>query len=155
MDKQGYLFFFGSVGALLGAVTSLGLSFTALPALVIGGIIGSAFWKLCAAQYMVKLLYSSCKGQYRDRGYYIDQYCISVVASAVVGIGLAAVTTATFPSIFATWYTAIAVGAVIGSTATIIGKLTAEFYFQKKEDPSQSFEPKEATTVETPRFPSG
>ncbi|WP_341811661.1 hypothetical protein [Wolbachia endosymbiont (group A) of Conops quadrifasciatus] len=98
--------------SVIGALTGLGLSFTALSPLVIGGIIAAIPAILVSA-------YDICTGEYSKK----DLFAIAVlcVASAAIGVGLAAAETAIFPGAMLGLGSAALAGATIGVIALIAG----------------------------------
>jgi|GEM_PF-1570954 len=121
------------VGAVIGALAGLGLSFTALSPLVAGGIIGAISPALLA---LVAIGLRYC---YRDKvnkwkkeegivekriiAAFIPPFLFATIASVAVGVGLAATANVVLPGVFATWW-AIAAGAGIGALALPTGIVT-------------------------------
>lgn len=95
--------------SVIGALTGLGLSFTALSPLVIGGIVAAVPVILLAA-------YSICKGECSKKDLFI--FARLCVTSAAIGVGLAAAATAIFPGAM---LGAALAGATIGVIAPIAG----------------------------------
>ncbi|MDR2045969.1 MAG: hypothetical protein LBP77_03240 [Rickettsiales bacterium] len=129
----GYIAAVGSIiGCLVGALAGLGLSFTALSPLVIGGAVGAVFPALLAfvaigARYCFRNEINELK---KEEGF-VEKRVIAAlmplfipmtVISIATGVGLAAATNAVLLGIFATWW-AIAVGAGIGAIALLAGSL--------------------------------
>ncbi|WP_425384334.1 hypothetical protein [Wolbachia endosymbiont (group B) of Eupithecia inturbata] len=106
------------IGAAIGALTGLELSFTALSPLVMGGIVGSIAPALIAALCARKLLYKFCKKDYikKNEKYVPIYFGISALASAAIGVGLAA---ATMPGATLGMGSAALAGAVIGVIAPV------------------------------------
>ncbi|MCM1002538.1 hypothetical protein [Wolbachia pipientis] len=122
MDKstRGIILIVG-LGAVLGGLTGLGLSFTALSPLVIGGIVAAVPAILFVA---LGVYYSVRKGEFRKEDLFAAA-CICV-AGAAIGVGLAAAATAIFP-VQCLEQDLHLTGAVIGAIAPIAGILAAEY----------------------------
>ncbi|MDR3131949.1 MAG: DUF3482 domain-containing protein [Rickettsiales bacterium] len=123
MDKstRGIILIVG-LGAVLGGLTGLGLSFTALSPLVIGGIVAAVPLILLNAW----LVYDDVrKGEFRKEDLFAAA-CICV-AGAAIGVGLAAAATAIFPGAMLGAGSAALTGAVIGAIAPIAGILATEY----------------------------
>ncbi|MDX5495981.1 MAG: hypothetical protein O7198_04880 [Wolbachia endosymbiont of Nomada marshamella] len=112
MDKGGLILL--GVASVIGALTGLGLSFTALSPLVIGGIVAAVPVILLAAC-------SICKGGCSKK----DLFSMAV-ASAAIGVGLAAAATAIFPGAMLGMGSAALAGATIGVIAPIAGLFVVE-----------------------------
>ncbi|MGL9778873.1 MAG: hypothetical protein ACR5K5_01140 [Wolbachia sp.] len=111
MDEEGLVF----LGVLLtGAPTGLGLSFTALSPLVIGGIVAAVPVILAAAYFM-------CKEGYSKE--YLFKMAVAAASAAAIGVGLAAAATAIFPGAMLGMGSAALTGAAIGVIAPIAGVL--------------------------------
>ncbi|WP_241654148.1 hypothetical protein [Wolbachia endosymbiont of Laodelphax striatellus] len=85
--------------ATIGALTGLGLSFTALSPLVMGGIVGSIAPALITALLAGRILYQFYKKdsiEKDDKDNFVFGSIITP-ASAAIGVGLAAAATAVFP----------------------------------------------------------
>ena len=117
MDKEDL----GLLGVLsIGAPTGLGLSFTALSPLVIGGIVAAVPVVLFAA------FITYCKVQEKEFSKQ-DLFMMAVFAAsaAAIGVGLAAAATAIFPGAMLGMGSAALTGAAIGAIAPIAGLLVA------------------------------
>ncbi|WP_338481764.1 hypothetical protein [Wolbachia endosymbiont (group A) of Nomada hirtipes] len=117
--NKGDLILLGAV-SVIGALTGLGLSFTALSPLVIGGIVAAVPSILFAAY----LIYNDVKiGEFSKTDLFmLACFC---VASAAIGVGLAAAATAIFPGAMLGMGSAALAGAVIGAIAPIAGVFAA------------------------------
>ncbi|WP_419247085.1 hypothetical protein ACJZL1_05025 [Wolbachia endosymbiont of Rhagoletis indifferens] len=107
--------------SVIGALTGLGLSFTALSPLVIGGIIAAIPAILVSAHG----IYDSVKkGEFSKK----DLFMLAgvCVTSAAIGVGLAAAATAIFPGAMLGMGSAALAGATIGVIAPIIASLAME-----------------------------
>lgn len=123
-DTKAMLFALG-IATSIGALTGLGLSFTTLSPLVMGGIVGSIFPALITALFAGVLLYKFCKKDHierDDKGFPIF-FGIVTLASAATGVGLAAAATAISPSIMLGMGSAALAGAIIAPIAVIAGFL--------------------------------
>ncbi len=101
---------------ITGALTGLGLSFTALSPLVIGGIVAAVPVILLTADDI-------CEGR-NSKG---NLFTMSIfVASAAIGFGLAAAATTIFPGAMLGLGSAALVSATIGVIAPIAGFFVAE-----------------------------
>ncbi|WP_353273446.1 hypothetical protein [Wolbachia endosymbiont (group A) of Agelastica alni] len=109
--------------SVIGAFTGLGLSFTALSPLVIGGIVGSITPALIAAFCAVALLCKFCTKDpiEKDNKENTLLFVIGTLASAAIGVGLAAAATAIFPGAMLGMGSAALAGATIGVIAPIAG----------------------------------
>ncbi|WP_353285159.1 hypothetical protein [Wolbachia endosymbiont (group A) of Beris morrisii] len=114
--------------SVIGAFTGLGLSFTALSPLVIGGIVGSITPALIAAFCAVVLLCKFCTKDpiEKDNKENILLFVIGTLASAAIGVGLAAAATAIFPGAMLGMESAALAGAIIGVIAPIVGILATQ-----------------------------
>ncbi|WP_386086728.1 hypothetical protein [Wolbachia endosymbiont (group A) of Norellia spinipes] len=110
MDK-GDLILLG-VASVIGALTGLGLSFTALSPLVIVGIIADVPVILLTACDI-------CEGECSKKDLF--NMAVLCVASAAIGVGLAAAATAIFPGAMLGIGSAALTGAAIGAIAPIAG----------------------------------
>ncbi|WP_341820648.1 hypothetical protein [Wolbachia endosymbiont (group A) of Myopa testacea] len=115
-NTKGFLIFC-SAASVIGALTGLGLSFTALSPLVIGGIVADVPVILLAA-------YGICKVEFYKKDLF--EMAVSCVASAAIGVGLAAAATAIFPGAILGMGSAALAGATIGVIAPIIAFLAME-----------------------------
>ncbi|WP_264732053.1 hypothetical protein [Wolbachia endosymbiont (group A) of Sphaerophoria taeniata] len=115
MDKGGLILLV--VASVIGALTGLGLSFTALSPLVIGGIVAAVSVILLAAC-------SICKGGCSKKDLF--SMAVSCVASAAIGVGLAAAATAIFPGAMLGMGSAALADATIGVIAPIAGLFVVE-----------------------------
>ncbi|WP_423349062.1 hypothetical protein [Wolbachia sp. wLmal] len=102
--------------SVIGALTGLGLSFTALSTLVIGGIVAA----------VPSILFAACiiRGSVQEGTFSKkDLFGMAVlcVASAAIGVGLAAAATAIFPGAMLGMQSLALTGAVIGAIAPIAG----------------------------------
>lgn len=114
-DTKGFLIFCGAA-SVIGALTGLGLSFTALSPLVIGGIIAAIPAILASAHG----IYDSVKkGEFSKK--YLFEMAVLCVASAAIGVGLAAAATAIFPGAMLGMGSAALAGVTIGAIAPIAG----------------------------------
>ncbi|WP_265029954.1 hypothetical protein [Wolbachia endosymbiont (group A) of Philonthus cognatus] len=106
--------------SVTGALIGLGLSFTALSPLVIGGIVGSIIPACFAGFCIVNLLYKFFKKDLIEKNDKTAPIVWSIItfASAAIGVGLAAAATAIFPGAM---LGAALAGAVIGVIAPIAG----------------------------------
>ncbi|WP_265041897.1 hypothetical protein [Wolbachia endosymbiont (group B) of Melanostoma mellinum] len=104
----------------IGALTGLGLSFTALSPLVMGGII---------AAIPALLHFALCTGERLSQSQFSYAHACAhaclFVASAAIGVGLAAAATAISPSIMLGMGSAALAGAIIAPIAVIAGFLVA------------------------------
>ncbi|MFV1011068.1 hypothetical protein JR053_02090 [Wolbachia endosymbiont of Nasonia vitripennis] len=100
----------------IGALTGLGLSFTALSPLVMGGII---------AAIPALLHFALCTGERLSQSQFSYAHACLFVASAAIGVGLAAAATAISPSIMLGMGSAALAGAIIAPIAVIAGFLVA------------------------------
>lgn len=125
-DTKEMLFALG-IATPIGALTGLGLSFTTLSPLVMGGIVGSIVPALITALFAGKLLYKFCKKDHiqKDEKYEPIYSGISALASAAIGVGLAAATMAIFPGATLGMGSAALAGAIIAPIAVIAGFLVA------------------------------
>ncbi|MBC6686539.1 hypothetical protein H9I48_04890 [Wolbachia pipientis] len=112
MDKEELIL----LGAVSGALIGLGLSFTALSPLVIGGIVAAVPAILFAAYCMHDIVK---KGEFSKGGLFF--FTCSCVASAAIGVGLAAAATTIFPGAMLGLGSAALAGATIGVIAPIAG----------------------------------
>ncbi|UPA55245.1 hypothetical protein MWH06_00835 [Wolbachia pipientis] len=98
------------VSSVIGALTGLGLSFTALSPLVIGGIVAA----VPAVLFAASMTYEFSKQ---------DLFMMAVFAAsaAAIGVGLAAAATAIFPGAMLGMGSAALTGAAIGAIAPIAG----------------------------------
>lgn len=109
------------IGATIAALAGLGLSFTALSPLIIAGIVGSIAPALFTALLAGDMLYQSCKGNYikdEDKGLFVS-YGVITLASAAIGVGLAAAAMAIFPGVTLGMGSAALAGAIIGGIAPV------------------------------------
>ncbi|WP_253303536.1 hypothetical protein [Wolbachia endosymbiont of Phyllotreta cruciferae] len=106
------------IASVIGALTGLGLSFTALSPLVIGGIIAAVPAILFAACIICG---SVQEGKFSKKDLF--ETAVLCVASAAIGVGLAAATTAIFPGAMLGMGSAALAGATIGVIAPIIALL--------------------------------
>ncbi|GFQ64152.1 putative membrane protein [Trichonephila clavata] len=128
-NKEIYEFQFGAriivlavvgVGAVIGALAGLGLSFTALSPLVIGGVVGAVFPALLALVAIgVRYYLRNDINEWKKKEGIVEKrviaaltppFLFATIASVATGVGLAAITNAVLPGIFATWW-ATAAGA--------------------------------------------
>ncbi|MDG7055165.1 MAG: hypothetical protein LJD31_01245 [Wolbachia endosymbiont of Menacanthus eurysternus] len=134
-----YVFQFGArvavgivvgVGAVIGALAGLGLSFTALSPLVIGGVIGVASLALLAIG--VRFFFRGAINEFKKEKGIAEKDLIAVsappfllaaIASVATGVCIATAANAVLPGVFATWW-AIAAGAGIGAIALPTGIVT-------------------------------
>ncbi|MFP3025556.1 MAG: hypothetical protein ACEY3L_04670 [Wolbachia sp.] len=110
-DTKKFLILCGAA-SVIEALTGLGLSFTALSPLVIGGIVAAVPVILLAA-------YSICKGEFSKKDLFI--FACLCVTSAAIGVGLAAAATTIFPGAMLGLGSAALAGATIGVIAPIAG----------------------------------
>ncbi|MGL9762799.1 MAG: hypothetical protein ACR5LB_11970 [Wolbachia sp.] len=120
-NTKGIIFTVG-LGAVLGGLTGLGLSFTALSPLVIGGIVPAvpAILLVVLCVYYDVSKGKSCKED-------LFTYACLCGAGAAIGVGLAADVTAIFPGAMLGARSATLTGAVIGAIAPIAGILAIEY----------------------------
>ncbi|MGL9775351.1 MAG: hypothetical protein ACR5K1_01850 [Wolbachia sp.] len=107
---------------MLGGLTGLGLSFTALSPLVIGGIVAAVPAILLVA---LCVYYDVSKGKFCKEDLFT--YAWLCGAGAAIGVGLAADATAIFPGAMLGAGSATLTGAVIGAIAPIAGILATEY----------------------------
>ncbi|WP_341822729.1 hypothetical protein [Wolbachia endosymbiont (group A) of Clivina fossor] len=119
MEKENLILL--GVASVIGALTGLGLSFTALSPLVIGGIVAAVPVILLAACVI-------CKGKCSKKDLFL--MAVSCVASAAIGVGLAAAATAIFPGAMLGMGSAALTGAAIG----VIAPIAELFVADKVED---------------------
>ncbi|MDG7053491.1 MAG: hypothetical protein LKM45_06500 [Wolbachia endosymbiont of Alcedoecus sp.] len=110
------------LAAVLGGLIGLGLSFTALSPLVIGGIIAAVPLILLSALFVRD---GVRKGNLRKEDLF-GATCMCG-AGAAIGVGLAAAATAIFPGAMLGAGSAALTGAVIGAIAPIAGILATEY----------------------------
>lgn len=124
-DDTKAMLFLSGIATPIGALTGLGLSFTTLSPLVMGGIVGSIVPALITALFAGKLLYKFCKKDHiqKDEKYEPIYSGIFALASAAIGVGLAAAATAVFPGAMLGMGSAALAGAVIAPIAAIAGCL--------------------------------
>jgi hypothetical protein len=113
------------IGGSIGALTGLGLSFTALPALAAGAIIAAIPTMLLYA-CMVYDHYSRNQLD-KDDIIYLFGICI---AGTAIGVGLAAAATAIFPGVMLGMGSAAGIGALIGSIAPVVGLFVTGFIIE-------------------------
>ncbi|WP_341819459.1 hypothetical protein [Wolbachia endosymbiont (group A) of Brachyopa scutellaris] len=101
--------------SVIGALTGLGLSFTALSPLVVGGIIAAIPAILLIAYDRV------IKEEFSKEDPFIPAYLCLCVASAAIGVGLAAAATTIFPGAMLGLGSAALAGATIEVIAPIAG----------------------------------
>ncbi|WP_265028143.1 MULTISPECIES: hypothetical protein [unclassified Wolbachia] len=104
------------IGATIGALTGLALSFTTLSPLVMGGIV---------AAVPALLHFSICTGEGLSQSQFSYAHACLFVASAATGVSLAAAATAISPSIMLGMGSAALAGAIIAPIAVIAGFLVA------------------------------
>lgn len=108
------------LSAVLGGLTDLGLSFTALSPLVIGGIVAA----VSAILFVALAIYHSVrKGEFRKENLAAG-ICIAgafALTGAAIGVGLAAAATAIFLGTMLGAGSSVLTGAVIGAIAPIAG----------------------------------
>ncbi|MDM8335566.1 hypothetical protein [Wolbachia pipientis] len=127
MDKE-FLEFLGVlsiVGAAIGALTGVGLSFTALSPLVISEIVAAvplALLSICGLFNDVK------NGSCSKRDFFMLA-CLCV-AGAAIGVGLAKAATAIFPGAMLGMGSVTLTGALIGAVALIAAILAAEYIIE-------------------------
>ncbi|WP_353277525.1 hypothetical protein [Wolbachia endosymbiont (group A) of Agelastica alni] len=112
-DTKDFLMFCGAA-SVIGALTGLGLSFTALSPLVVGGIIAAIPAILLIAYDRV------IKEEFSKEDPFIPAYLCLYVTSVAIGVGLTATATAIFPGAM---LGAALAGATIGVIAPIAGLL--------------------------------
>ncbi|MDR0288469.1 MAG: hypothetical protein LBH78_00175 [Rickettsiales bacterium] len=111
-------------GAIIGALTGLGLSFTALSPLVIGGVVAV----VPAILFYAYSIYNSIREETFSKED-LFTYAWLCAASAAIGVGLAAAVTATFPGAMLGAGSAALTGAVIGA-APIAGALATAYIIE-------------------------
>ncbi|WP_108784478.1 hypothetical protein [Wolbachia endosymbiont of Bemisia tabaci] len=114
-DTKGMLISLGTI-ATIGALTGLGLSFTALSPLVMGGIVGSI-----APALIINL---------EKDGKKLCFWSIVISASAAIGVGLAAAATAVFPGAMLGMGSTALAGAIIAPIAVIAGLLVISYIIE-------------------------
>ncbi|AZU37346.1 hypothetical protein BBB02_01910 [Wolbachia endosymbiont of Bemisia tabaci] len=102
-----------STGATIGAYAGLKLSFTALSPLIIGGIVGSIAPALFTVMLAENMLCQSCKIKDEEKNLFFS-CCVNTLASAAIGVGLAAAAMAIFPGVTLGMGSAALAGAIIG-----------------------------------------
>uniref|UniRef100_A0A3B0JER0 Uncharacterized protein n=1 Tax=Wolbachia endosymbiont of Aleurodicus floccissimus TaxID=2152762 RepID=A0A3B0JER0_9RICK len=110
-DIKGMLFALG-IATSIGALTGLGLSFTTLSPLVMGGIVAA----IPAALVACIIIYNN---NFSKKSFFIGA-CLCA-ASFATGVGLAAAATAVFPGAILGMGSAALAGAVIAPIASIAG----------------------------------
>ncbi|MGL9718914.1 MAG: hypothetical protein ACR5K9_10015 [Wolbachia sp.] len=124
-----YLMFCG-VASVIGALTGLGLSFTALSPLVMGGIVGSItpalLTVLCAGSLLHKFFKDKEEEIEAEHKNATAMFMISTAVSAGIGVGLAATAIAIFPGAVLGMKSLALAGAVLGISTFIAGVLTTE-----------------------------
>ncbi|MHC3898284.1 UNVERIFIED_CONTAM: hypothetical protein LBW93_05260 [Wolbachia endosymbiont of Nasonia longicornis] len=100
------------IGASIGALTGLGLSFTALSPLVMGGII---------AAVPALLHFAICTDDKLSQSEFPYAHACLFVASAAIGVGLAAAAMAIFPGAMLGMGSAVLAGALIAPISVIAG----------------------------------
>jgi hypothetical protein len=137
----GYIAAVGSIiVCLVGALAGLGLSFTVLSPLVIGGAVGAVFPALLAFVAIgARYCFRNEINELKKEEVFVEKRVIAAlmplfipmtVISIATGVGLAAATNAVLPDIFATWW-AIAVGAGVGAIALLAGITTSVIVTEK------------------------
>ncbi|WP_265024878.1 hypothetical protein [Wolbachia endosymbiont (group B) of Protocalliphora azurea] len=118
-DTKEMLFRLG-IATSIGALTGLALSFTTLSPLVMGGIVAAVpallHFALCTGERLSQSQFSYAHACTHARFF---------VASAAIGVGLAAAATAISPSIMLGMGSAALAGAIIAPIAVIAGFLVA------------------------------
>jgi hypothetical protein len=112
-------------GAIIGALTGLGLSFTALSPLVIGGVIAV----VPAILFYAYSIYNSIREETFSKED-LFTYIWLCAASAAIGVGLAAAATAIFPGAMLGVGSAALTGAAIGAIAPIAGALATAYIIE-------------------------
>ncbi|WP_374698298.1 hypothetical protein [Wolbachia endosymbiont (group B) of Limnophora tigrina] len=118
-DTKSFLIFCG-VASVTGALIGLGLSFTALSPLVIGGIVAAIPITLLTVFFIFD---NARKGKFSKKDLF-ESACICI-ASAAIGVGLAAAATAIFPGAMLGMGSAALAGATIGVIAPVAGFFAA------------------------------
>lgn len=114
-DTKVFLMFCGAA-SVIGALTGLGLSFTALSPLVIGGIVAA----IPLILFVAWLIYDDVKkGEFSKKDLF--NMAVLCVAGVAIGVGLAAAATAIFPGAMLGMGSAALAGATIGVIAPIAG----------------------------------
>lgn len=125
------------IGCLAEASAGLGLSFTALSPLVIGGAIFPSL--LVLVSIGIRYYFRDDINEFKKDEGFIEKRVIAAlmaffipmtVASIAIGVGLAAATDAIFPGIFATWYSVVP-GAGIGAITLLAGIATVVLIAEK------------------------
>ncbi|WP_253302333.1 hypothetical protein [Wolbachia endosymbiont of Psylliodes chrysocephala] len=121
------------VDAVIGALAGLGLSFTALSPLVIGGVVGAVFPALLALVAIgLRCYYRNEINEEKRKEGIVEKrviaaltppFLFAAIASVATRVSLAATANAVLPGVFATWW-AIAAGAGIGAIALPTGIVT-------------------------------
>ncbi|QOD38478.1 hypothetical protein [Candidatus Wolbachia massiliensis] len=113
--------FIVGLGAVLGGLAGLGLSFTALSPLVVGGIIGSMLAVLPTAIAIVASTFDLHTDEMDDDRKSAVIYFGTLTAISVgIGVGLAAAATAIFPGAMLGMQSAALIGAAIEAIVPII-----------------------------------
>ena len=120
-DDTEVLLMLCGAASVIGALTGLGLSFTALSPLVVGGIVAAVPAILFAA---LGIYGSVQKGEFSKEALFF--FACICVASVAIGVGLAAAATAIFPGAMLGMGSAALAGATIGVIAPIAGLFAAE-----------------------------
>ncbi|NEV49448.1 hypothetical protein EUZ93_02950 [Wolbachia pipientis] len=123
-DTKKFLMLCGAA-SVIGALTGLGLSFTALSPLVIGGIIAAVPAILLAAFITLN---DARKGTLSKEDFFFG--VCACIASAAIGVGLAAGVTAIFPGAM---LGAALAGATIGVIAPLVGNIATMIIFSAAE----------------------
>ena len=118
------------LGAAVGTLAGLGLSFTALSPLVIGGVVGAiSVASLALAAAGLRYCYRDKINEWKKKEGFVEKRIITAVmpfflfgaiVSIATGVCLAAATNVVLPGVFTTWW-AIAAGAGIGAIALSAG----------------------------------
>ncbi|WP_353278614.1 hypothetical protein [Wolbachia endosymbiont (group B) of Longitarsus flavicornis] len=116
------------IGAAIGALTGLALSFTALSPLVMGGIIAAVPAALLACIMIYKKNFSK-------KSFFIGA-CLCA-ASFATGVGLAAAATAVFPGAMLGMGSAALAGAVIGVIAPVGSYICNKAYYTTNSSGSE------------------
>ncbi|WP_265030802.1 hypothetical protein [Wolbachia endosymbiont (group B) of Athalia cordata] len=119
-DVIAYLIALG-IGATIGALTGLGISFTALSPLVMGGIVAAIPAALLAC------LIISIRGLSKET--FFQNACFCAVGTAI-GVGLAAAAMAIFPGVTLGMGSAALAGAIIASISAIAGTIATDYIIE-------------------------
>lgn len=127
---------FGTGGTVLGAIVGLGLSFTSLSPLAIGGIVGCAFSMMLVVIFAGRLLCALYIGKESNRdSHKTILYSAVTITAAAVGGAIGTVANLLFPGVMSKTLfpdvmsicAVVLVGSVIGAIGTISALLVGEY----------------------------